>query len=161
MPEDIGDDPFLGWVRPGLALLRHRVFHEALTVPDQAADVELIVHDPFAEALQSAAREHYGHVLPVFVQRIIAQHSPLKDTLHPMVTRLRNLMLAANGKEGPVLRVLTGLALIAVAGEIGTRLGVLPWRKGTATSALVEIAVLWHGLMRRVHRRPPRPWHSV
>lgn len=111
----------------------------------------------FAEALQQAAREHYGHVLPVFVQRIIAQHSPLKDTLRPMVTRLRNGMLAAiglpgNAKEGPVLRVLTGLALIAAAGEIGTRLGVLPWRKGMATSALVEIAGLWH---RAYAARPP------
>ncbi|WP_081750463.1 DUF927 domain-containing protein [Paracoccus pantotrophus] len=111
----------------------------------------------FAEALQSAAREHYGHILPAFVQRIIAQHGLMKETLRPMITRLRNVMLAAIGlppdaKEGPVLRVLNRLALIAAAGEIGGRLGILPWRKGTATSALVEIAVIWH----KAHAaRPP------
>ena len=74
-----------------------------------------------------------------------------------MITRLRSKMLVAvglppNAKEGPVLRVLNRLALIAAAGEIGSRLGVLPWRKGTATGALVEIAVIWH----RAHTaRPP------
>ncbi|WP_232220940.1 hypothetical protein [Paracoccus sp. J39] len=110
-----------------------------------------------AEALQTAAREHYGHVLPAFVQRIIAQHGLMTETLRPMITRLRNVMLAAIGlppdaKEGPVLRVLNRLALIAAAGEIGSRLGILPWRKGTATSALVEIAVIWH----KAHAaRPP------
>lgn len=111
----------------------------------------------FAEALQHAAKEHYGHVLPAFVQRVIARHGMTKETLRPMIERLRNLMLAAiglpgNANEGPVLRVLNRLALIAAAGEIGSRLGVLPWQKGTATSALVEIAGIWH----RAHAaRPP------
>nr|WP_138918373.1 DUF927 domain-containing protein [Paracoccus sp. TRP] len=111
----------------------------------------------FAETLQNAAREHYGHVLPAFVDRIIAQHDLIKETLRPMISRLRSKMLVAiglppNAKEGPVLRVLNRLALIAAAGEIGSRLGVLPWRKGMATDALVEIAVIWH----RAHAaRPP------
>jgi len=111
----------------------------------------------FAETLQNAAREHYGHVLPAFVDRIIAQHDLMKETLRPMISRLRSKMLVAiglpgNAKEGPVLRVLNRLALIAAAGEIGSRLGVLPWRKGMATDALVEIAVIWH----RAHAaRPP------
>ncbi len=111
----------------------------------------------FAETLQNAAREHYGHVLPAFVDRIIAQHGLMKEVLRPMITRLRTLMLAAIGlppsaKEGPVLRVLNRLALIAAAGEIGSRLGILPWRKGMATGALVEIAVIWH----KAHAaRPP------
>lgn len=111
----------------------------------------------FAEALQNAAREHYGHVLPAFVQRVIAQHGLMKETLRPMIERLRKMMLVAvglpgNAKEGPVLRVLNRLALIAAAGEIGSRLGILPWRKGMATSALVEIAVIWH---RAYSARPP------
>ncbi|RDD70154.1 DUF927 domain-containing protein [Paracoccus versutus] len=111
----------------------------------------------FAEALQQAARQHYGHVLPAFVQRVIAHQGLLRETLPLMIERLRTLMLAAvglppNAKEGPVLRVLNRLALIAAAGEIGSRLGILPWRKGTATSALVEIAGIWH----RAHAaRPP------
>lgn len=111
----------------------------------------------FAEVLQNAARQHYGHVLPAFVQRVISQQGPLRETLPLMTERLRDLMLAAvglppNAKEGPVLRVLNRLALIAAAGEIGSRLDILPWRKGTATRALVEIAGIWH----RAHAaRPP------
>jgi len=111
----------------------------------------------FAEALQAGAREHHGHVLPAFVQGIVARHRRVEETLPSMVTRLRNAMLAAiglpaNAKEGPVLRVLTCLALVAAAGEIGIRLGVLPWRKGMATEALVEIATIWH---RAYAARPP------
>lgn len=111
----------------------------------------------FAEALQAGASEHHGHVLPAFVQKIVARHRLMEETLPPMVTRLRTAMLAAielpaNAKEGPVLRVLTGLALIAAAGEVGIRLGVLPWRKGMAAEALIEIATIWH---RAYDARPP------
>ncbi|GLK63696.1 hypothetical protein [Paracoccus kondratievae] len=81
----------------------------------------------------------------------------MKETLRPMITRLRTLMLAAvglppNASEDPVPRVLSRLALIAVAGEIGSRLGILPWRRGRATGALVEIAGIWH---RAYAARPP------
>lgn len=111
----------------------------------------------FAEALQAGAREHHGHVLPAFVQRIVAQHRLVEETLPPMIERLRTAMLAAiglpaNAKEGPVMRVLTSLALVAAAGEIGIRLGVLPWRKGMAADALIEIAAIWH---RAYAARPP------
>ena len=111
----------------------------------------------FAEALQHAAKEHHGHVLSAFVERVIAQHVLLQEAMPLMVSRLRNAMLAAiglfaNAKEGPVLRVLNGLALIAVAGELGARFGILPWPKGAATSALIEIAVIWH---RAYAARPP------
>lgn len=111
----------------------------------------------FAEALQQAASQHYGHVLPAFVQRVIARQGLLRETLPLMIERLRTLMLAAvglppNANEGPALRVLNRLALIASAGEIGSRLGILPWRKGMAASALVGIAGIWH----RAHAaRPP------
>ncbi len=111
----------------------------------------------FAEALQAGAREHHGHVLPAFVQRIVARHRRVEETLPLMIARLRNSMLSAiglpaNAKEGPVMRVLTCLALVAAAGEIGIRLGVLPWRKGMAADALIEIATIWH---RAYAARPP------
>ncbi|WP_241557951.1 DUF927 domain-containing protein [Falsirhodobacter deserti] len=117
----------------------------------------------FAEALQAGAREHHGHVLPAFVRSVVARHRLMEETLPPMITRLRTAMLAAiglpaNAKEGPVLRVLTCLALVAAAGEIGSRLGVLPWRKGMAAEALVEIATIWH---RAYAARPPSTAESM
>lgn len=104
----------------------------------------------FAEALQAGAREHHGHVLPAFVRSVVARHKLVEETLPKMISLIRNVMLSAiglpaNAKEGPVLRVLNCLALVAAAGEIGSRLGILPWRKGMAAAALVEIATIWHG----------------
>lgn len=94
---------------------------------------------------------------PAFVKRVIAQHGLLQETMPPMVSRLRNPMLAEiglprNTKRGPVLRVLNGLALLAAAGELGIRFGILPWPRGMAKSALIEIAVIWH---RAYAARPP------
>jgi len=43
-------DPLRGWVGPGLALAGRRVFDEALPVPDQLADIELVVEDAGAAA---------------------------------------------------------------------------------------------------------------
>jgi uncharacterized protein (DUF927 family) len=49
----------------------------------------------------------------------------------------------SDGAHGQVFRVAQRLGLIAVAGELATRLGIAPWRKGEARAARASLFAEW------------------
>jgi putative DNA primase/helicase len=83
----------------------------------------------------------YGTALPEFVRRFI--DAGIKDD---EVRGLIDKFVAARGltdPHGQVRRVARKFGLIAAAGELAIKLGVLPWNQGEALEAAVYAFELW------------------
>jgi putative DNA primase/helicase len=93
----------------------------------------------FADSLREAAAQNYGHAGPLFIQKLIDHHDTLK---------LTELLEAAKEAFGSNLsaqdaRVARSFAVIGLAGELAIEWKILPWREGTAITAVVELFAHW------------------
>jgi putative DNA primase/helicase len=112
---------------------------------------ELASMGHLAEHLKAEARKHYGHAARLFL-RGISDEWPRHAA---MVSQLRDMEAAwiasavPPSADGQVRRVAARFALVAVAGELAQRMGVLPWPEGEASQGASICFQAW--LDRRGH----------
>jgi uncharacterized protein (DUF927 family) len=96
----------------------------------------------FSETIRRASERHYGHALPMFVERFMAQQQALLETFaHIQAAFLDNVLLPTD--HGQIRRGAQRFAVVAAAGEISVRLGVTPWRSGEAMNAAATLFKRW------------------
>lgn len=92
-----------------------------------------------SDAIRDGAAQHYGHAGRAFVLALIealAQDGDLSGRLAMLVGRFR----AAGGQETRAARI---FALCALAGELATQAGIVPWKPGQAARAALYCFGLW------------------
>ena len=99
----------------------------------------------FSDEIRNAAAKYYGHAGPLFVQRLIDAGPAMSpgSALAALLPRFGDDLSAQEQ------RVARSFALVALAGELATSVKILPWRKGDATSAALEIFKLWRAAQPR------------
>lgn len=86
----------------------------------------------FAEHLKAQARKHYGHAAAAFIKNLCDGWEG-RTALAVQLKADEATWLAAAvppGADGQVRRVAGRFALVAIAGELAARQGVLPWSPG-------------------------------
>lgn len=86
----------------------------------------------------AANEEHYGHLGPAFVERLIADGRDFRKAHKEYVADPG--FIACHPLE---VRAAEALALIALAGELATEYGLTGWTKGEALDAAVEAFKKW------------------
>jgi putative DNA primase/helicase len=92
----------------------------------------------FSDALRAAANTDYGHAGPALVKAIIQQGNATLAAEH---ARYVQCLMTGNVQEDRVAS--QTFALAALAGEVASQAGILPWPKGTALAAANAIFCLW------------------
>lgn len=100
----------------------------------------------FSTAICNAVARNHGTAGPAFIHWILKHDTELRAEIGTLISLAfdeiaQRLGLAAVPDD--VGRVLSAFSLISVAGELAIRAGVLPWKAGTALSAVVEVAKIW------------------
>ncbi|WP_411840573.1 DUF927 domain-containing protein [Paracoccus sp. ME4] len=103
----------------------------------------------FTRALERALLRHHGHLLPAFLDRLMADPDSHAATLEANLQRLTTrIMQHAQGAAPSSPAVASAgaerLALVGCAGEMAIRFGLLPWPEGTARDAACLMATLAH-----------------
>lgn len=104
-----------------------------------------------AEHLKAAARRHYGHAARAFLVAL-CQGMERREALVAKLRGLEAAWLAEQvpaGSDPQVRRVAGRFALVAVAGELAQRMGILPWPEGETARAAAVCFAAW--LDRRGH----------
>ena len=98
----------------------------------------------FATELKRTTAEFYGVAGPAFVAALAdAKHqAELLDSIRKDIEAFANSYVPT-GSCGQVLRVGKRFALMAAVGELATRLSILPWQEGDATSAARTCFMAW------------------
>jgi putative DNA primase/helicase len=85
--------------------------------------------------LKRAAVSSYGTAGPEFVRQIIVQGvDDIAANVREAVGRFTTECVPL-GSDGQVARAAERFGLVAAAGELATRLGIVPWREGEARAA--------------------------
>lgn len=91
-----------------------------------------------ADSLRTAANKKYGVAGRAFLEALTADERDLRD----MLAEIRALdAFQADGNQAG--RAAARFAVIAMAGELATEYGVVPWPEGTATVAAAEAFRVW------------------
>ena len=104
-----------------------------------------------AEHLKAAARRHYGHAARAFLVAL-CEALERREALTAKLRELEAAWLAEQvpaGADPQVRRVGGRFALVAVAGELAQRMGILPWPEHEAARAAAVCFAAW--LDRRGH----------
>lgn len=104
-----------------------------------------------AEHLKTQARSHYGLAAPAFIKRLCEEwegRAALTSKLKGMESTWLSAVMP-DGADGQVRRVASRFALVAVAGELATSMGILPWPQGEASRSASVCFGAW--LDRRGH----------
>jgi len=101
--------------------------------------------ETLADTLRQAVRRYYGTPLRAFLERLVCDDmSKLDSELSECVARLRRAVESDGVPVGAqASRVLTSMALVALAGELATRYGITGWQRGTAFDAARYCFRLW------------------
>lgn len=92
----------------------------------------------FHHALSGAVAKHYGQAGPAFVEYLV--HS-VPDAHYPEAfASIRAQFATLSAQAG---RVAARFAAIAMAGELATQGGILPWPPGTAMAACLQLFKEW------------------
>lgn len=97
----------------------------------------------FSDAIKQASRTHYGVPIRAFLRRLV-QEDPAK--VRDGYTTFRGRFLKEvlpPGASGEVRRVAGRFALVAGAGILATKFGVVPWSESTATDAAKACFHAW------------------
>lgn len=108
----------------------------------------------FAEEFRRATMETYGHAGRAFVEALIANPALIEDALERSEAFIARATLATD--TGQVRRACWKFALPAVAGELATELGILPWPKGAARNAAILLFESWAATFGRSEEREAR-----
>jgi putative DNA primase/helicase len=98
--------------------------------------------DSLSRAIKHGAGLHHGHAGPAFVRSLLGQQEAVAKLVRIGIEAFtrQNLPPGAGGQE---TRVCHRLGLLAMAGELATRNGILPWPEGEATRAAKAIFADW------------------
>jgi putative DNA primase/helicase len=94
-----------------------------------------------AKTFKRAAISAYGTAGPEFVRRLISEEVT-DDDVRALVADFVQANVPA-GSDGQIDRAAQRLGLIAVAGELATAVGIVPWRQGEATAAAAWALGKW------------------
>lgn len=108
---------------------KHGAWEELHGLPDGRA---------FSDALQKSAATHYGHVGPLFVEKLI--ESGEADKLPEMLSALAGRFPSTTGQEA---RAAERFAIVALAGELAVSFGILDVDSGNPTDAMVKLFDTW------------------
>ncbi len=99
----------------------------------------------FAEQVKTGAMSTYGIAGPRFVKVCLEKKADLRRVLPPAVAKSAKGFMSTltEAPDGPIQRVAANLALVAMAGEVATTLGLTGWPKGAATSASHALFDAW------------------
>ncbi|PQO96753.1 RNA helicase [Pseudomonas frederiksbergensis] len=92
----------------------------------------------FSDAIQHASVTDYGHAGPEFIRKLLASGDvgKLPEWLASMVAKFPS----TNGQEG---RAAERFALVALAGELAIKFGVLTIPAGTVLAAILDLFDVW------------------
>jgi len=95
-----------------------------------------------ADQLRERIRHQHGTAFRAFLQKVTEEQDELTGWLK---AQIRNLTAAMMPKDAgnQVGRAIARFALVAVAGELATRLGVTGWQEGEATRAAQTCLAAW------------------
>jgi putative DNA primase/helicase len=96
----------------------------------------------FADAIKQSAATHYGHAARGFIRSIIENREAAVSALNAFLTDGVSL-LCHDGASGQVQRVAKRFLLCAVAGEMASEWGILPWAKGESLAAVKVCFAAW------------------
>jgi putative DNA primase/helicase len=94
----------------------------------------------FSDSLRLAASSFYGTPGPVFVQKLIETRPNLKIELDQCFAGLKSKLHSLSAQQ---TRVLRSFALVALAGELATSFGILPFSQGDSLKAVSRIFATW------------------
>jgi putative DNA primase/helicase len=99
----------------------------------------------FADALRRAVRRYYGTPIRAFLEQLSGEdRDALDQELDKYTARLRAVVNNSDAAPGAqASRVLTSLALVAMAGEMATRYGITGWNQDEAFRAALHCYRLW------------------
>ncbi|WP_110693632.1 DUF927 domain-containing protein [Salinicola halophyticus] len=101
-------------------------------------DVHGTSGEAFHRTLTGAAGRHYGHVGPALVEKL------LEDEIADGLTwRFGEIRKAFNVSSSQAGRVADRFAVMALAGELASDCGILPWPAGTSTDACRLLFAEW------------------
>lgn len=92
----------------------------------------------FHRKLTAAASQHFGHVGPAFVERLVQETD--QEQVYHRFTEIRALFEATSPQAG---RVADRFAIIGLAGELAITYGLLPWPAQTAAHACRHLFLEW------------------
>tara|TARA_R110002073_G_scaffold105839_3_gene239207 strand:- start:3990 stop:6305 length:2316 start_codon:yes stop_codon:yes gene_type:complete len=96
----------------------------------------------FSDRLRSAIDANYGLASIAFLEDIAADRKAAKAEAEKLVTEFE-AMARVSGDTGQVNRALRRFSLVAAAGEIAIRAGILPWPEGVATQSVLKVFEGW------------------
>ena len=88
----------------------------------------------FADGLKVQAATHYGHGLPAFLRKLVAEPGKYRDALRDAIQQIASDFAPTAG-NGQVRRAAHRFALIAAAGEVASDWGLTGWSMGEAEGA--------------------------
>ena len=99
----------------------------------------------FARHVEAAVHHQHGHLLPAFLDRLVADLAGIAADLGKILPQrahfLKDSCLASSNVPAAALpQVAERFALIGYAGELGIRFGLLPWSPGAAQLAAEAMA---------------------
>ncbi len=95
-----------------------------------------------ADHLKKAAARAYGTALRTFLEKLVADLDGRRELGEKLVTAFVKRMTPP-GADGQVSRVAARFGLLAAAGEIATKTGIMPWEQGEATRAAEDVFDDW------------------
>lgn len=98
-----------------------------------------------AEHLKAQARMHYGHPIRTFLENLCKDWTQ-REALQAQLRGMEAAWLAAAvpaDADAQVRRVAGRFALVAVAGELAQRMGILPWPENEASQAASVCFKAW------------------
>jgi putative DNA primase/helicase len=96
-----------------------------------------------ADHLRSASRKYYGTALRAFITEYIGRKDAYNETIIERCNTFMQRHLKGKDAAGQAWSVCHRFALVAVAGELATEFGILPWDKGDATRAADTCFAAW------------------
>lgn len=126
---------------------------QEVRVPDVPCPAEGMFEDhhdlpslgSLAEHLKAQARKHFGHAARAFLHQLCKEGNR-REALQAKLLEMEKAWLTGAvppGADAQVARVAGRFALVAVAGELAQRMGILPWPDGEASQAALVCFKAW------------------
>lgn len=95
-----------------------------------------------SEHLQKASAQYFGTPFRAYIERLLIDIDGEVPRLHQKIGTLSRSLIPPDS-DGQVARVAKNFALFCAAGELGVRLGILPWEMHTVESAIEKCFSEW------------------
>jgi len=121
---------------------KHGVWDDLGIFPDGAA---------LTNAIRSASKEYYGVAGREFLKRLTRETDDLRANLEAIKAKF---MSPGHGSQDD--RAAARLALIALAGELAVKYGIVPWPQAAAIEAAMEMFRVWQQQRGKGNSEPRR-----